>query len=285
MVSTLVLKALALFVGLLTWRQAQRLGAALGLIWFHLVRVRRKVVFSNLSMALPKIEAEHETIALKAYRHFGISALELLRLKGMKSNKIKQLVYPMGMEHYDALRADGKGIVVVTAHFGNFDLLACSQAALGIPLAIVSRELHQNGISRFWMETRTASGLKIFPDRGGAKKVLKWLRAGNVLGLTVDQRTSQEKGGIKCSFLGREAWTTTAPAELALRTGAAILPVRIERRPDGEHNVIVEPRINADGKPDAENIRAVTQRINEVIGNWVQGRPEHWMWLHRRFVV
>jgi KDO2-lipid IV(A) lauroyltransferase len=282
-VSTLVLRAFAFFAGLLAWGRAQRLGAVLGLVWFYVVRIRRRVVFSNLSKALPSMRSEHEKIAREAYRHFGMSAMEFLQLRSIGPDGIARLIRTRGMEHYDAAKASGRGIVVVTAHFGNFDLLACSQAASGIPLAIVSRDLHQNGIGRFWMETRESSGLKIFPDKGAAKQVLSWLKSGRVLGLTVDQRTSPERGGILSDFMGLKAWTTTAPAELALRTGAAILPVRIERRLDGNHDVVVEAPIQMEGRPNADGVKALTRQINEVVETWIYNRPEHWMWLHRRF--
>ncbi|MCP4605594.1 MAG: hypothetical protein GY847_34580 [Proteobacteria bacterium] len=282
--STVLLRALAFIIGLLSWRQIQGVGAVLGLVWFYLVRIRRKTVLGNLALSLPEMSRQHRDIARRAYEHFGISALELLRLRHMTSSELVEKVHPRGMEHYEAARARGKGVVVVTAHFGNFDLLACSQAALGVPLAIVSRELRKSGLSSFWMETRQTHGLEILLEKGAARKILTWLHSGNVLGLTVDQRTSSERGGINIDFMGVKAWTTTAPASIALRTGAAILPVHIERRPDGDHDLIVEPEIPRSEQDGADEIQALTEQINGVVGKWVRHRPDHWMWLHRRFI-
>ncbi len=282
--STLLLRAFSSLVRLLSWRRAQKLGAALGLIWFHLVRIRRKTALCNLALALPDQNRRHREIARQAYRHFGISALELLKLQGMDTGSIAQHVHPKGMEHYKSAVARGKGVIVVTAHFGNFDLLACTQAALGIPLAIVSRDLHRQGVSRFWMETRRSSGLEIFSDTGSPRHVLSWLRSGKVLGLTVDQRTPPDRGGILADFMGCEVWTTTAPAKLALHTGAALLPVRVERRPDGDHDIVIEPEIQRLNGQESDEIRDLTQKINILVGDWVRRRPELWMWLHRRFI-
>jgi KDO2-lipid IV(A) lauroyltransferase len=275
-------------VGLLSWRQAQRIGALCGSLWYHVVRIRRRTVLDNLALALPERAADHRAIARAAYRHFGISALEFLQLKKMSTEDFSERVQAHGMEHYEAALARGRGVIVVTAHFGNFDLLAGSQAARGIPLAIVSRDLHQGGISRFWMAMRRAQGLQIFPDAGAARQVVDWLRRGRVLGLTVDQRTPPQQGGIRADFLGREVWTTTAPAVLATRTGAALLPVRIERGPDGGHHLYVQPEIEQPeikGKnvEKDELIESLTRRINSVVGDWVRARPDQWMWLHRRF--
>jgi KDO2-lipid IV(A) lauroyltransferase len=133
------------------------------------------------------------------------------------------------------------------------------------------------------MESRRASGLNIFAERGGVREVLRWLRRGNVLGLVVDQRTPPSRGGIRAPFMGQQVWTSTAAAKLALRTGAALVPVRIERRPDGEHDMFVEREIEVDAARGPEAERRLTARINRVVERWVRARPELWLWLHRRF--
>jgi KDO2-lipid IV(A) lauroyltransferase len=282
-VSTWLLKVLARIAALMRWRTAQSVGAFLGLVWFHVVRIRRRVVRSNLALALPERAGEHREIARESYRHLGVSALEFLKLSGGPVAEVTSRVHPSGLANYEAALASGRGVIVVTAHFGNFDLLACSQALRGVPLAIVSRQLHGGGSNRFWMESRARSGLQIFPEEGGARQVLKWLRQGKVLGLVVDQRTPPTRGGIRAPFFGHDVWTSTAAAKLALRTGAALVPARIERREDGEHDLFVEPRIEVNGDLGAEPARLLTARINRVVERWVVQRPAHWMWLHRRF--
>ncbi len=279
--STILLRAISFLVGRLSWRAAQRLGGALGLLWFHVVPVRRRVVMKNLEMALPA-PCERRAIARAAYRHFGISFFELLKMGSMSPAALTGRVRLHGMEHFERARARGRGVIVVTAHYGNFDLLACAQAASGLPLAIVSRDLHGSASNRFWMATRKRTGLEVFRDTGAARQILGWLRAGKVLGLTVDQRLSPEKGGILAEFMGWRVWTTTAPAALALASKAALLPVRVERCPDGRHNIIVEPEIPLSGA-GADARTAVTARINHVVAQWIYRRPDHWMWLHRRF--
>ncbi len=279
-----MLRLFAFLIGLLSWKGAQRVGSALGLVWFHLVRIRRRVVLENLALVLPGSRTEHLKIARESYRHFGISAMEFLKLRSLRKDEIVSHVRAQGMENYEKARVQGRGIIVITAHFGNFDLLACSQAAQGIPLAIVSRELHRGSVSRFWMKTRQASGLEIFPDKGSARQILTWLRSGKVLGLTVDQRTPPERGGVRVDFMGAPAWTMTAPAALALRTGAVLLPVRIERLQNGEHNVVIEEEIPIAKLGRKEGVREVTEQINRAVAGWVERRPDQWMWLHRRFV-
>ncbi len=280
---TSLLKFIMFLAGRLSWRRSQKLGAVFGLIWFHIVRIRRRTVLHNLRLALPDQREEHLEIARNAYRHFGISAMEFLKMKYLTPDELSSRVRSHGMAYYQAALSRGKGVIVVTAHFGNFDLLACSQAAVGIPLAIVSQSLHMGGINGLWMEMRRAKGLEIFPEQGAARQVLGWLRSGCVLGLTVDQRIAKERGGILSDFMGHQVWTTTAPAALARRTGAALLPVRIERGKDGNHDLIVEPEIVLGECKKGEEIKVLTDRINVTVASWVRHRPEQWMWLHRRF--
>ncbi len=282
--STWLLRGVARFVSLLSWKGAQSFGAFLGLVWFHLLRIRRGQVRRNLALALPHRADEHYRISRAVYRNMGISGIELFKMRSMSGEEILGKVRNHGLERYEEALARGRGIIVVTGHFGNFDLLACSQALRGVRLAIVSRNLHGKGSNRFWMETRQSSGLTIFPDAGSARSILKWLRSGNVLGLVVDQRTGPSEGGIISHFLGQDVWTSTAPAKLASRTGAALLPVRIERREDGDHDLFIEREIKIpSGFSANDRVARVTAEINNVLEKWVRDLPSSWMWLHKRF--
>ena len=278
----LLLKLFAQLLSPLPWRVGQWVGGFLGLIWYYGLPIRRKTVRSNLALALPE-RRDHRAIARACYRHLGISFYELLKASRLSNPELAKKIHPHGMSRYHRAIAKGRGVIVVTAHFGNFDLLAVSQAALGIPLAIVSRSLRQPGVNRLWMSTRKRSGVKIFPESGAARSILKWLQKGKVIGLTADQRTKPSKGGIQVDFLGHPAWTTTAPAALAMATGAPLLPVRLERRSDGDHDLFIEEEIPLTRPKNSQSVFSLVEKYNEVIGKWVATCPEQWMWLHKRF--
>ncbi len=280
-----LLKMIAFLLSFLSQNGARKLGAALGLAWFHGVRIRRKTVFSNLEKALPDRKIEHRRIAKDAYRHFGISAVEFLRMSRMAPEEIASLVEVRGMAHFYAALARNRGVIIVTAHLGNFDLLAASQAARGIPLAAVSRDLHDSKVNRFWMEARMRSGLRIFRHKGDGRRILRHLKQGGVVALTADQRTSAERGGILVPFMGVSAMTGTAPAALAAVSGSPIVPVRIERQPDGRHIAVVEEEVSPETVTGPAGIFEVTKKINDILGRWISQCPEQYMWLHRRFVI
>ncbi len=267
-----------------SFASASRLGARLGTLWYHLVPIRRRVVHGNLQIAFPEHKERHRTMAAAAFRSTGEGVLELMRMSRMSSAELLERVRVEGFDRYEAAAAQGKGVIVVTGHLANFDLLACSQAAAGIPLAIVSKDLHARGMNRFWMKTRRQFGVEILSERSG-RQLLRWLRGGGVLGLVADQRTAADEGGLLVPFFGRDVWTSTAAARLARHTGAPLLPVRICRTGPGTFDVRIEEMLPVRDRDGVllDNY-AICVLINQRLEAWIRDRPADWLWLHRRFL-
>ena len=262
-------------------RWVQRLGCLLGWLWFHALPIRRRVVLENLGRAFPELSpGRRRLIAAGVFGHVATTALELLWLGPRRHARLDRVVRVEGLEQYRALRDQGRGVVAVTAHLGNWDFLACSQALAGVPLSVVTKELHAPGLSRLWMERRRDAGVTLIPARGSVLAILRALRRGEVVGLVVDQRTPADEGGALLPFFGVPAWTTLAPHVLAARTGAALLPVWSTRARDGTHVVRIGAEI-AIGRTPEETMTAV----NHVVEAWVRWHPEQWLWLHRRWAA
>jgi KDO2-lipid IV(A) lauroyltransferase len=268
----------------LSWNNVQKAGRVVGIFFYYFFPIRKKIVLSNLNLALPQLKKEHKRIAKEQYSNMGQNIFEMFKMATASGLDILKLIKIEGWQNYlDALE-NQKGIIVVTAHFGNFDLLACSQAAKGVPLAIISKQLHSSKINNTWMKIRKRFGLTIFYDRTDAKKIVKWLRDGNVLGIVIDQRTSPEKGGVEIPFFNQPVWTSTASARLALRTGAALLPVHIYRDNVG-HTMVIDRQITVEStENNFENIKKISLLLNSCLENWIRTSPGQWMWMHRRFV-
>lgn len=276
---TVPLRILGFAVTSLPIGWVQRLGRLLGALWFSIVPIRRPVVVENLSTALPELSSSRRrAIAKQTFQHVATTVLELLWLSRPRFEDLEHLVSVEGLENYHRVREAGRGVIAVTAHIGNWDLLACSQAIAGIPLHIVTKELSARRLSQLWMNRRREAGIAFIPARKSILAILRALRRGEVVGMVVDQRTAADEGGVLLPFFGRPAWTTRAPHILAARTGAALLPVSSYRRRDGRHVVSVGEELELESTPEA-----TMESINHHVEKWVRQNPEQWLWLHRRW--
>ncbi len=267
---------------------AERLGRFLGLVWFQVVRIRRGTVLRQLRAAFPAWSAGQARAAARAlYANLGRWSAEFLRVTGpprVRDEALRQ-VEVEGLAAYESVAAEGGGAIVVTAHLGNWDVAACSQAFAGRRLTLLSRRLSNRGLDRYWMEGRRKLGLEIVDERTPLVRLAELLRAGRTLVLIVDQATPPELGGTRVPFLGRAAWTTRLPALLAVRTGAPIFPVFVHSPAGAPHRIRIEAPLRAaelTGGP-AERVSRLTSAINERLERRVREHPDQWLWLHRRW--
>lgn len=277
-------KALSFIIGRLPLSWALGLGAFLGLVWYRLIPIRRATARRNLARAFPDWPEQKRAQVLRAsFINLGHSTMEFLRIPRLNRAQVEALVTHEGWEHYEAAIAQGRGVIVVTAHFGNFDLLACAEAMRGMPLHVVTRKQHVSGVNRFWMETRSRCGVGFIPDKKAAFHILKLLRAGQVVAMVIDQHMPPGKG-IPVPFFGVDASTTQAPAVLSLTTGAPILPATIEHLPGGRQRVVVEAPVPHPATGNrADDVYQLTLRLNQWLENRIRVRPDHWLWIHRRW--
>ncbi|MBN2343198.1 MAG: lysophospholipid acyltransferase family protein [Deltaproteobacteria bacterium] len=260
----------------------RKAGFFLGCVWYYCLPVRRQVAKDNMRRALLKTDAEVSKLVRRSLGHMCTNVLETLKIS-IVPGALDSCVHVEGLSHYERAIQRGKGVLVVTAHLGNFDLLAVSQARNRVPLAIVSKRLHNQSVNRVWMNARRASGLRIFEEGKQQKSILKWLRDGNVLGLVFDQRLSERRGGISVPFFGYNVWTDSAAAKLFFHTGATILPVVTFREPDGSHRIVVEPPLQGDELFNERSERQVMLKLHSRLEQWISDYPEQWLWIHRRF--
>ncbi len=280
----LLLRSLSWFFCLLPRRAALHLGAALGWIWHTLIPVRRAVARDNVRRSFPHwSQRQCRRVVRDCYLELGRGAAELLRLPTLARAEIETWIEHCGFEHLEAARRAGRGAIVACAHFGAFDLLACAEALRGLPLAVVTRRLRAAGVERFWCWLRDGCGLERLPPDATILSLDRRLRRGAVLGLVIDQHMPPGRG-IPVEFFGRPASTTPLPAALALATGAALLPVRIERLPKGRLRATVDPPLPVDPTADRRaEIARITRALNAWLEERIRERPDHWLWLHRRW--
>ena len=250
----------------------------------HGLGIRRRIVDENLQLAFPDLgPRERCDIARRMWLGLGTMAVEFLRSPRMTPEEVRRLIELDGWEHLERARAAGKGVIVVTGHFGNWELLATASAILGLPLHVISRRMSRRRINRWWKEARARAGLHDLPDRGSARRILRVLKRGEVLGVAFDQNI-RPPAGTFVSFFGVPAATIRAPVTLAEATGAALVTAFLVRLGGGRHRLVVRPFEYDWSLPDREaRQRHNPQRLSDLLEAQIRAHPDHWMWLHRRW--
>ena len=262
------------------------LGRVLGWIWYYLIPIRRSLVRRHIRHALdPASPAETRSIARRMFENLGMNLVELFLIDPANPQKTLGRIERRNMERFDREYAKGKGVLVLTAHFGNWDLLCCSQAMAGIPITIISKTIKPRWLNDYWMRTRRQCGVEILPDRGVRADLLKRLDGGGVVGFVIDQH-APGGFGVVVDFFGRPAYTTPGLAELALDSGAPVVPIFLVRCPGGHHRMEVgRPIPIIHGTTRHETVCKTTQAYNRALEEAVRLHPDHWLWLHRRWKV
>ena len=247
------------------------------------LRLRRRVALDGLRRAFPdRPEAERRALGRAAYRQLGRSLAEIALSRRVTDLDLEQLVRFDGWDRYEAARAQGRGVVVAVAHFGNWELLARACARRGVPLTAITRALRGRFNERL-LAARREGGLRELPDRGSAVSALQLLRRGETLAVVVDQNMRPSRG-IFVDFFGEPACTTPAAAVLSLRAGAPLLAAFPVRAADGTHRVQVEgPFAPPPGIRGHSAVRALTQEVTRAVERAVRAHPDHWFWVHRRW--
>ncbi len=275
------LAARALFAGTraLPWPGGLGAGAALGAL-AGAIGLRRRVAESNLALAFPeRAPGERAAILAAHYREVGRIAAEYARLPELAKAPDGRVVAEVhGLEHFEAQR--GRGAIVMTGHYGNFELFGSYFTRLN-PIDFVVKPLSNPRVETLVSDLRRRAGVGIIPLGGGLKRIFRALRDGHWVAMLADQ--DARRHGVFVPFFGRLASTPEGPARLALQAGVPILSGFIRRRADGRHDVDFEPAYLPTGGPTEANVVALTAWHTARLEQEIRRAPEHWFWLHRRW--
>jgi KDO2-lipid IV(A) lauroyltransferase len=286
------MRAAAALVALLPWRVLGAIGAAIGLLAGSVLRIRRRHVEASLAAAGI---APAAAVARRMYASLGTGLCELLWLAGRPPEALAGR-FEMAPAAAEALRnaaARGRGVVVATAHTGNWDLTACAAARwlLEDPaapagrraLTVVTKRLSWRALDRYWQRLRAERGVILRDAAGAATEVRDALAAGGVVALLVDQAPERTSGVTTLPFLGRPARHDLAPVLLAARAKSPIVVLLGHRRADGRHVLELAEAIMPEELRGRGGIEAAARRIAAAVERFVRERPEQWLWLHRRW--
>jgi KDO2-lipid IV(A) lauroyltransferase len=260
------------------------LGRGLGRLWGVLDRRHVALARDNLRSAFPDwSEARVTSTARAVYAHFGAVVLDLLWLSRSSRDRLLALAEWEGLEHFRAAKAAGRGMLFVTGHLGNWEMLAVSHGYVNEPAGVIARPLDNPRLDERLCAFRRRSGNAVISKWQALSQTLRMIRAGRGVAVLIDQNV-QEKDGIFVNFFGRPAATTTVAAAVALKTGCTIVPARALLMPNGRYRLTYEPPPSWEPSGDrVADVVRLTQALTARIESWVRETPAQWLWIHRRW--
>ncbi len=239
----------------------------------------RRVAHINLSFAYPQLsEAERNDLIDGVFRTIARMLLALARFPDLGSSNIGQLIGYEGLENYLEAKRAGRGVLIATAHLGNWELSAFAHALMTEPMNVMVRPLDNPLIDNIVETRRTLSDNKLIYKRDGARSVLRALRNNEAVGILIDQNTAAAEG-VFVSFFGKLACANTGFVKLAHHSQAPVVPgfaVWDEARK--RYVLHFLPAVEMTGDEQAD-----TQRIHSGIEQAIRKYPDQWMWIHRRW--
>ncbi len=274
------------FVYLLPRLWALEFARRLGRLGFRAVIRQREKTLQNLEQAFgeEKSQAEKEALARKVFEHLAMTAAEVLQFPKLDRKKIEKIVeIGNAVEVYKSLLSEGKGLISVTAHIGNWELLAGTFFFKEFRGAVLGRRLYYEPYNRWLVGLRRSLNVRKNYRDQSSKDILKLLARNEIIGLLPDQDIESLKG-IFVPFFGRPAYTPAAPVRLALASGAPIICNFLIRKPDGNYRIILGDIIRPVVKSTREE--AIEEYTAQWMGNFekvIRKYPEQWAWMHNRW--
>lgn len=281
---TQILAAIGILSRRLTRRSRQFLGRRIGDLLMLLSAKRRRITRENIAGALPQASpAEQARIARDSYRNLGITLVELTAFPALSDTELDELIQFNNIELIEAACTAGRGVILLSAHFGNWELSAYGVSRLiGRPLNVIVKHQRNPYADRLLNRIRAERGNVLIPMDRAAREAVRVFRGGGVLALLADQSARPGSDPFLDVF-GRPAPVYRAPAALALRFGVPIVMGLCTRRDDGRYVVDLQT-IDTDGLTNDEaGILELTRRHVAVMEAHIRKYPGQWVWQHRRW--
>jgi KDO2-lipid IV(A) lauroyltransferase len=269
---------------LVPFKLAVRLGGFLGIVAFDLLRIRRAVTLDNLEESLGDRfdEQQRRRIGRRSYINFAKSMVEFASIGRLSAERIRKIVRIEGAENLDLCLGHGRGIVVVTGHFGSWELLGAASVAYGYPVDFLVGEQSNSLVDDLMNDLRREAGIGIIARGIAARGVFSSLKKNRIVALLGDQ--DARRSGIFVPFMGRPASTFQGAAQFALRMNSPIVCCYIVRLPGERHRAVLLPPIEVDPEAEREGeIRRLTEEHSKALEMAVGHHPDHYFWAHRRW--
>jgi KDO2-lipid IV(A) lauroyltransferase len=269
---------------LLGLNTSRKLSGLLAFIFYYFIPIRKKTVLENLTNAFPKFdEKKIRSIAFNTYKSFLTAFIEILYLPKMSRQELEAAVNCPNKELIETKFKEKKGVILLSAHFGNWEYVAASVALqLNLPFSVVVKPQRNPYVSDWMNNVRTRWNNDIVSLGLSIRKTYQTLKEKKIVAMVADQRGPQES--IKVKFFGRKVSVHVGPAVLALKTGAPILCGIPVRQKDYSYEIVMH-EINKDNLPEdaEEKIIELSQRHTSYLESFITEYPEQWLWMHKRW--
>ena len=265
-------------------RTAERIGEMLGEFILSPLGIRKEVTEQNLRRAFPEATEGWIQDALRGtYRHLGREVVAMIRLSTLDREAVRERVEipPEDWAAFEEALAEGKGVILATGHYGNWELAAAAVAARGVPIEAIVKRLSNPLINRRIEGARAALGVETVEMRDAPRQVPRALLSGKSVGIVADQHAGAS--GVMVPFFGTPASSHRGPAIFALRLGSPLFAAACRALPDGRYR-LSGTRVNVERTDSLDDdIERVTAELARRLEEEIREDPAQYFWLHKRW--
>ncbi len=262
---------------------ALRLFSAGGALYPYFDTAAWRRTLRNLRLVYGE-RTEVEALCRQVYRQIGRNVVDLARLERSLPADLDRLVTGEGYERLDRALGPGRGVIGITGHIGNWELLAAWLGAKGIPLTVMAAKVFSSRLDARLVRLRARYGVRsiLRSDPHCLRHAIRVLRRGEMLGLLMD--LSSRSARVETSFLGHPARTVAGPVRLAAHTGASLIPMACWRIAGDRFRVQIEEAVPLVKTADADSdVRENTCRCVRTLESFIEAAPSQWVWMHDRW--
>jgi len=257
---------------------------SVGRVVFKVLGRFRNIAISNLNEAFSSDHQRNRLIARDVFRNLAKTSVDWIKLTSFSSEDIDGLITEIsGGEYLEQVLSEGRGVIMLAAHFGNWELIPIYLRVKGHEGCVVAKRIYFYKYDKFITRLRNRFGVNVVYRDESPKRLLGTLKRNEILGILADQDVDSVEG-IFVDFFGRPTYTPTAPAKLKMASGAGLIPAFMIRKSDNTYKMVLEEPIalSLSGNRE-EDVKRYTQAWTDVLERYIRQYPEQWVWIHQRW--
>lgn len=275
---------LSFIVKLIPYKSIYPFSKVLGNIFYYILRNRTKIAFYNLDKIFPEMPyTKKKYLVKKSYTDLISNLLELIKIENFSKKDLEKIFYVHNVDKLENVLKQNKGCVLVTGHFGNWELSVVLPMFINHEILTVGKKQKPEFFNNFLFKLRTNFGMKVIDNKKAILPIFKTLKKKGIVGLIIDQRSRKENSCL-IDFFGEKIYCNTTPAFLSLKTGAPVIGCYAKRDKNNIHHFYFTDEIQLERTGNFEEaINKNTQIIHNKINEIILDSPENWFWLHSKF--